>query len=60
MLSTVSYSKEDIDTANGAEIANIKNILEDNTLSVADKNDKVLRMYATKCIVLSEAKQILA
>lgn len=60
IVSTVSYSKEDVDTANGAEIVNLKNILEDNTLSVGGKNDKVLRMYATKCIELSEAKQILA
>lgn len=55
--SMVSYTREDLDTANGAEITNVKNILEDNSLSNADKNSKVLRMYAAECNELAESKQ---
>jgi len=46
ITSDVSYTSDDLKYAAGSEVINVNNILEDNTLSTKEKNNKVLSAFA--------------
>lgn len=54
--SNTSYTQEDLKTTGGADMVNMENLVNDKTLSQADKNAKILAEYANKLNELREAK----
>lgn len=58
--SNVSYNSSDLKNAADAETVNVKNILEDKTLTPGERNDKVLSAYAEAQTKLVDAKKEIA
>ena len=58
--SNVSYSSNDLNSAGGAEIINVRNILQDKTLTPEERNHKVLTAFAEAQIKLIDAKKEIA
>lgn len=58
--SNISYNSNDLHNAAGAETLNVKNILEDKTLTSQERNDKVLTAFADAQTKLIDAKKEIA
>lgn len=58
--SNISYSSNDLYNAAGAETLNVKNILEDKTLTPQERNDKVLTAFSDAQRKLIDAKKEIA
>lgn len=55
--SNVSYTTDDLKQTAGSEFINVKNILQDKTLSEEDRNNKVLKAFADLQKELIDAKR---
>ena len=58
--SNVSYGSNDWSNAAGSDILNVRNILEDKTLTDQERNDKVLTAFAETQQKLIDAKKEIA
>ena len=58
--SNISYSSNDLSNAAGAETVNVKNILQDKTLTPQERNDKILTAFADAQKKLIDAKKEIA
>lgn len=58
--STVSYTEEDLEISGGADMVNMRNIVNAKDLSEEDKNTKILAEYAKKVTELREAQMQIA
>ena len=57
LASNVSYRSEDLRSAGGAELVNVKNILQDKSLTSEQKETEVLKAFARLTNELIEAKR---
>ena len=57
MNSNVSYTSEDLRNSGGAELMNVKNILEDKSLTPEERDNKVLNAFARLTNDLIEVKR---
>lgn len=55
--SNISHIPNDLHNAAGAETLNVKNILEDKTLTPQERNDKILTAFTDAQIKLIDAKK---
>lgn len=57
MNSNVSYTTDDLRSFGGAELLNVKNILQDKSLTPKEKENEVLKFFASLTNDLIEAKK---